>query len=79
MLTTIAEEEKPVASPTEQTPSEQAKEEFPLIDDKCAISILESLIKGEYDNNIYELWSTVNGSQFNVRENEVCLTARSQV
>ena len=79
MLTPIAEEEKSVASPSEQVPSAPAKEEFPLIDDKCAISILESLMKGEYDDNIYELWNTVNGSQFNVTENEVPLAAGFQV
>ena len=78
MLTPIAEEEKSVASPTEQLPSVQMKEEFPLIDDECAISILESLMKGEYDENIYELWNTVNGSQFNVRENEVCFAGGCQ-
>ena len=78
MLTPIEEEEKSVASPTEQSPSVQTKEEFPLIDDKCAISILESLMKGEYDENIYELWNTVNGSQFNVRESEVCIAADCQ-
>lgn len=78
MLTPIAEEEKSVASPTEHLPSVQTKEEFPLIDDECAISILESLMKGEYDENIYELWNTVNGSQFNVRENEVCFAAGCQ-
>lgn len=65
-LSPIEEDDNSIHSQASSKVDSQLKEEFPQIDDKCAISILESLIKGEYDNSIHELWSAVNSSQFNV-------------
>ena len=70
-LSPIEEDDNSIHSQTSSNVDSQTKDEFPQIDDKCAISILEGLIKGEYDDNIHELWSTVNSSQFNVVDNGV--------
>ena len=78
-LSPIEEDDNSIHSQASSKVDSQLKEEFPQIDDKCAISILESLIKGEYDDNIHELWNTVNSSQFNVVDTGVIFLSFSDM
>lgn len=56
---------------------EVEKDSIPKLTDDDVLRIIEDIKKGDYDNNIRELWKTVDMTQYDVKNHSVSLSSSS--